>query len=167
MGMVVIGKETETYYSLCEQIEQISGKRKGKWIKTTRARRSAYMRSVIENPAFTGRLFYADFHAEKDYASCMARAIAAALISVEARKGAVVIIDALPESKERSTMKALRDNGVNPRKVRGLDDENDALIRLSDALCGLVRGAKAGQSEMISLLEQGARTGVIVQLGSC
>lgn len=55
----------------------------------------------------------------------------------------------------------LRGKGIRTRKVRGARDESDALIRLADGVCGLVRAAEEGQPEMRRLLERGLQTGVL------
>jgi len=58
----------------------------------------------------------------------------------------------------------LRRSGVRAKKVRGLKDEADALIRLADAVCGFVRGATEGQPAMRVLFERGMQTGVLRDL---
>jgi hypothetical protein len=59
----------------------------------------------------------------------------------------------------------LRRSGVHAKKVKGIKkDENDALIRLADAVCGLVRGAIEGQSAMQTLFEQGIQIGALKDL---
>jgi hypothetical protein len=51
--------------------------------------------------------------------------------------------------------------------VRGVrKDENDALIRLADAVCGLVRAAMEGQDGMRKLYEKGKKLGWLKELES-
>jgi hypothetical protein len=55
--------------------------------------------------------------------------------------------------------------GFTLGKWRGVKkDENDALIRLADAVCGFVRAAREGQATMQSLLEQAIRKEIIRDL---
>ena len=73
---------------------------------------------------------------------------------------ATVLIDGLPASHERAIGRQLRQQGLHVKKVRGVKkDENDALIRLADALCGLVRGASEGQPALYALYERMKREG--------
>jgi len=58
----------------------------------------------------------------------------------------------------------LRRSGIHAKKVRGLKDESDALIRLVDAICGLVRGAIEKQPAMRALLDQGIQRGMLRDL---
>ena len=59
--------------------------------------------------------------------------------------------------------------GVPVRKVRGIrKEENDALCRLADAVCGLVRAAiEEGESKKLSwttLFERGKRNGCLIDV---
>jgi hypothetical protein len=45
------------------------------------------------------------------------------------------------------------------RRVRGVKDESDALVRLADAVCGLMSAAVEGQPTMAALFERGIETG--------
>lgn len=51
------------------------------------------------------------------------------------------------------------------KKVRGASDETDALIRLADAVCGFVRAALEGQSDMRTLFDEQVRLGVVREVG--
>ena len=78
---------------------------------------------------------------------------------------ATVRIDGLPKTQERAATLELRRMGVAGGKVKGVrKDENDALIRLADALCGLCRAARAGQPEMKALWQRAVRAGVVLEL---
>ena len=76
-----------------------------------------------------------------------------------------VLIDALPPQQTLVVGNLLRQAGVPVKKVRGVrQDENDALIRLADALCGFVRAAYEEQPEMLILFEKAIRQGFIKNL---
>jgi hypothetical protein len=56
----------------------------------------------------------------------------------------------------------LRRSGIRAKKVRGVrKDENDALIRLADALCGFVRLAVEGNRAMQALLNTALANGFL------
>jgi hypothetical protein len=94
------------------------------------------------------------------------QAIAQALSATgETDYKATILIDGLARTQERLVGNQLRQLGVHTKKVRGVKkDENDALIRLADAVCGLVRAATEGQIAMRALLEQGIQIGVFRNL---
>ena len=76
-----------------------------------------------------------------------------------------MLIDALPPTQARIVGAMLHHSGVPVKKVRGVRlDENDALIRLADAVCGFARAAHEGQPEMRELFEQALRSRVLRDL---
>ena len=166
VSVVVTEQEREQFRHVCEAIERDSHKGQRKWIKTTYNRRLAYIRQVLEEPRFWGKLNFAVYHEGRDYTFMTVQAIARALIATgETDYKATVFIDGLPRSLEQSVGLQLRLSGARAKKIKGVKkDENDALIRLADAVCGLVRSAIAGQPEMKALFEQGIRAGVLKDL---
>ena len=76
----------------------------------------------------------------------------------------MVFIDGLSRSSERGVGLLLRRSGLPIQMVRGLNDESEPLIRLADAVCGFVRGAIEGNTDMRTLLDEVLRTGVVIDL---
>jgi hypothetical protein len=75
-----------------------------------------------------------------------------------------VLVDGLKRTERRSFTQELRAARVNPYKVRGvLKEENNAMIRLADAICGLVRDAGEGQAWAVEMLGRLKRRGWLVQ----
>ena len=119
----------------------------------------------MERPIFAGKLNLAIYRDAQDYSSLTVQAIVRALSATgETDYKATVFIDGLPRSLERAVGLQLRRSRVRIKKVRGLKDEADALIRLADAVCGFVRGAVQGQPAMQALFEQAKRAGVFEEL---
>ena len=109
-----------------------------------------------------GKLHYAIFEGTADYLTATVQAIAETLeTGATENYDATVFIDGLSRSLERAVGLSLRRSGSHVKKVRGLDEENDALMRLADAICGLVRGALEGESELMTLYQRGIDTGVL------
>ena len=79
-------------------------------------------------------------------------------LKARGRYKVTVLVDGLQRTQRRAFAQELRAARVNPYKVRGvLKEEHNAMIRLADALCGLVRDAEEGQAwarEMAGRLEQ-------------
>jgi hypothetical protein len=154
VAVVATGQERDQLRRTCEAIERDSRKGRRKWVKTTYSRRLAYIQKVLEKPIFRGKLNFAVYRDTQDYSSLTVQVIIRALhITSETDYGATILIDGLPRSMEQVVGLQLRRSGIHAKKVRGLKDESDALIRLADAICGLVRGAIEGQPAMRTLLD--------------
>jgi hypothetical protein len=70
----------------------------------------------------------------------------------------------LRKTERRAFTRDLRAAHVSPYKVRGvLKEENNAMIRLADAICGLVRDADEGQAWADDVLRRLHQRGLIVQ----
>ena len=65
-----------------------------------------------------------------------------------------VLIDGLQERERLSVGKRLRVLGVKTRKVRGARDENEAAIRLADAIAGMIRAAEEGDAPPQAIKER-------------
>ena len=165
VAVVIADQERDQLRQACEDIERHSRKGRRKWVKTKYSRRLAYILQVLERPIFEGKLNFAVYRDVQDYPSATVQTIARALSATgETDYKATILIDGLPRSLERMVGLQLRRLGIRAKKVRGLKDENDALIRLADAVCGLVRGATEGQPAMRALFERGIQRGVLRNL---
>lgn len=166
VSVVVSDREADLLRQMCEDIERDSHKGQRKWIKTAYPRRLAYIQMVLSKPIFSGTLNFAVFRGTLDYPALTVQTIVRALIATgETDYKTTVFIDGLPRSMEQAVGVQLRQQGINAKKVRGVKkDENDALIRLADAVCGLVRSALEGQPAMRALFEQGIRAGALKNL---
>ena len=167
VAVIVTEGEQDEYKTACEFMEQASGKRADKWTRAGYGQRVAYIQRVLDAPLFSGRLCFAVHPASTAYPVTVAQTIAAALASMGAGDyRATVWIDALSRKGETEVRKQLHDLGTKVRKVRGVQrDEHNALIRLADALAGLVRAAAEGQPAMRELLAYGMARGVIKDMG--
>ncbi len=166
VSVIISEQEKEQFRQVCEDIERESHKGQRKWTKTAYDRRRDYIWRVLNTPIFAGKLNFAIYRGSLDYSALTVQTIVLALAATgEVDYKATVLIDGLPRSLEQVVGRQLRQQGVNAKKVRGgKKDENDALIRLADAVCGLVRGAVEGQPAMRAFFEQGLRVGVLREL---
>lgn len=162
VAVVVIGEEREQLRAFCEALEFRSGKGSRKWSKTSTARRIAYAQGIADQRLFMGKLHYAVFEETTDYLTATVEAIAETLANATAEDyDATVFIDGLSRSLERAVGLSLRRSGAHVRKVRGLDEENDALMRLADFVCGLLRGALEGEPALMALSQRGVEAGIL------
>ncbi len=167
VAVVVTESVRDDLRQQCMAIESESGKGQRKWVKSKRDRRLAYIRQVLALPALKGRCCFAAYYDHLDYLEATVQAIAGSLRLAESGVyQATVLIDGLPRSEEREVGLHLRRLGVSTKKVRGVNDETDVLIRLADAMCGFVRAALEGQPDMRGLLDEQLRAGVIRRLSA-
>jgi hypothetical protein len=166
VSVVVTAHERDKMTELCEKIEMASGKRRRKWIKADHAKRIEYIQRIFREPDFSGKLNVAIYQNSKEYLPLTVLTIARTiLLRGESDYKATILIDGLPRAQEKWIGNELRHLRIQVRKVRGTQtDDNDALIRLADAVCGLVRGAMEGSTEMASLVELAKRVGVLKEV---
>jgi len=76
-----------------------------------------------------------------------------------------VFVDGLRKHEAERFDRLLRAQRVGIKKVRGVQKEqNNAFIRLADALCGLVRDAEEGQAWAVDALRRLERNGLLKAL---
>lgn len=166
VSVVVTDHERDKMVELCEQIEVASGKRYRKWIKADHAKRIEYIQRIFREPDLSGKLNVAIYQNNKEYLPLTVLTIARTILLRGASDyKATILIDGLPRAHEKWIGNELRHLRIQVRKVRGTrTDDNDALIRLADAVCGLVRGAMEGNTEMKNLVEQAKSRGLLKEL---
>lgn len=166
VSVVVAGEERDSVLMTLEKIERETGKNKLKWTRATFERRCAYMERVLKIDALRGKLQFSFYQNTRDYFGLTIKTIFQTLAMVEEQNyKATVLIDALPPKHAIIASRMLHKAGAQVKKVRGVKhDENDALIRLADAVCGFVRNAYEGQVEMKKLFDEAIQKGVLRDL---
>ena len=165
VAVVITAEERDELRQTCIDIEAISRKGTRKWVKSTHDRRLAYIQRVLRRSEIRGKLYFAEYRSPQDYLSATVETIGSALgLPANNEHKATVFIDGLSRSSERGVGLLLRRSGLPIQKVRGLNDESEPLIRLADAVCGFVRGAIEGNTDMRTLLDEALRTGVVIDL---
>jgi hypothetical protein len=167
VGVVVSEEERDDLIRILELIERDSGKGKAKWNKASYGKRIAYMSQVLHLSLFRGKLCFCVHRDHREsYLLLTVQGIAKAFRAQNVPNSTVLVfIDGLPDSQIRTATQLLRDEGVPVNKVRGIKkDEHNALIRLADALCGLVRAAIEEQPQMLQLFERGMRMGSLIDV---
>lgn len=161
VGAVVVGADQDALIGQLEAIETRSGKRHLKWQRARPVYRQAYMQELPGLERLRGCLFVSLFHDTRRYHEATALAAARALrLKARGPYKVTVLVDGLQRTQRRAFAQELRTARVNPYKVRGvLKEENNAMIRLADALCGLARDAEAGQDWARGLARRGAFQG--------
>ena len=166
--VIVLGSEKDDLFIACEQYEKESRKDKFKWGKAEHRRRMDYLRKIFADKRFKGKLRYSVFRGTKGYDVSTVDGIARA-VSWDKTIGeyaAVVYVDGLGKAKRHEYGKGLRMRGIAVHKIMGVTkDENNAMVRLADAVAGFVRDVLDGETgEIRTLYEVAVRSGMLVEV---
>ncbi len=168
VAIIVLAKDRDDRLMRCERAEAESGKGKAKWGRARSAQRLDYMRRIIEDAAFRGCLCYAVSLETTLYDVATTQAIINAVQQQPSLKShqMTVYVDGLSKTKRHWYARRLHQAGLVLDKVRGINrDENDALIRLADAVAGFVRDALYdGPSDALSLFRRGQESAALVEV---
>lgn len=142
-----------------EKIEQSSGKRLLKWIKTKDQLRKDYINAIINDSSLPMLIYVVSTEGESQiYTVQEVMATAQAIYAYREENNidekdykATITVDGLSKSVALRMGSSLRKLGIQTRKVIGLRDESSAIIRLADAIAGLAREAYEGKSDYKAL----------------
>jgi len=146
VSVLILEQEREVICELLEKIEIESGKRNKKWNKSHHNSRKRYIEDILKIEKFKERIFFKIFCDTKEYIELTSSATAKAILKKSGDNYKVtVFIDGLKKKEIEAFSRGLRDLKIKTRKIRGVKkDENNAFIRLVDAICGLVRDMNDG-----------------------
>lgn len=141
VSVVVAGNDKNLLQNEFEQIEKNSGKHKYKWGKTNMASRINYLRKIISTEKYKFSIFFSTYKT-MDFDLATIQTISKTLHHKinNLNYKTLVYIDGLAKSKRHFYAKELRNLGVRTQKIKGvMKDENNSLIRLTDAISGWIR----------------------------
>jgi len=146
VGILVFEKEGKIIEDFLENIERDSYKKNTKWNKSRHEFRKAYIENLFKADIFQEKIFFEIFGDTKKYIELTSFATAKAILKKTKKfeYKATVFVDGFRKKEIEIFSRGLRDLRIKTRKIRGVKkDENNAFIRLVDAICGLVRDAEA------------------------
>ncbi|MBI2338026.1 DUF3800 domain-containing protein [Candidatus Daviesbacteria bacterium] len=168
VSVVVTGKERDELLSLCEVIEEKSGKGKFKWGKAEKKRRLEFIKQIFSNKKFKGKLRYSVYRNQVGYDLATITGIAKAIHFREPTEAytTIIYIDGLFKTKRGIYGSELRKLGIPTRKVQGVTrDESNSLIRLADTIAGFVRDAIDGKIEgILRIYKEAKENGALVEI---
>lgn len=141
VSVAVAKEDREELRQLLAEIEKTTGKGKTKWVNTRKQFKIAYLEKILILRTFRHKIFYSLSKETKTYREITLVTIASAITASkeEGEYEALVFIDGLQKSEVKKVATGLRKIGVRTEKVRGIRDESDEFIRLTDAVAGLIR----------------------------
>ncbi len=126
--------------------------------------RKKYIEGIAGLDDLRDRVFFATYHDSKDY---LAHTTDAITKSLRQKRGdrTIVHVDALSDAEQPKLKRQLRPSVKIPTQVRSVrKEENNAFIRLVDAICGLVRDADEGNDWAKRMVQKLKRKGILEAL---
>jgi hypothetical protein len=144
VSVLILEDERESICEILEKIEVESGKKNTKWNKSKHNFRKNYISEITKIEKLKRRIFFDTFSDTKKYIELTSFATAKAILKKTGSENykVTVFVDGFKKKEVEIFIKGLRDLKIKTRKIRSVKkDENNAFIRLVDAICGLVRDA--------------------------
>ena len=165
VSVIVGDKERDELRKIVEDIEKETGKRHGKWQKTNHKIRVAYLERLMQEDILKGKICFSVYKQTQAYVDLTILTVAKSILR-KARDDykASVFVDGLDKVEIRKFTAGLRKLHIRTKKVRGLRDESDALIRLADAFCGFLRDYIEGKEYTKELHSRATRKGILVSV---
>jgi len=162
--VVILKKEQEIIKEKLEEIEKKSRKGIRKWFHTGQKRRENYLQQIIQSNLFKESIFYSKYE-NNAYMDLTVLTTAKAILQ-KAKKPyqATILVDGLKKSERYGFSAGLRKLKIHVRKVRGVKDESEPLIRLADAMAGFLRDYLEGQNYVKKLYQEAIRKNIIEEV---
>src|SRR6266550_7566689 len=147
---VIILENREMTAQYLSELERRTGKGRLKWGRADLEKRLCYLEEIFTQKSCPLTIYYSMYNSTKEYRDATVLTIAKSIKTEENAKNTLftVLVDGLNEKDQRYYGSQLRNMGLHPRKIRGVrKDENDALIRLADSICGFIRDIKENENE--------------------
>lgn len=148
-------------------VEQRTNKRLRKWVKSKQ--NLNYINKALSAERFKDKIFYKNYQGPKDYDALTIRTIILAINRYARehklkRYRVMVIVDGLKVKHEPEYAVAIRREGIVTEKVKGAKDGGYPILRLADAVAGLIREGEEGRKEYQSIRKQLEFDGVLAEL---
>lgn len=167
VAVVITGDNCHELAALCQIIERETGKHP-KWKKSSDETGIAFIQRLFYECDNEMQIYYAIRSRPDNFINATADIIVDAILTHSRKLGqsmrATVLYDGLARSKEVEVGARIRRQGAKAEHVRGIADDHEQLIRVADAICGLVRESGEGKKSMQAILKQGLQRGFLVNL---
>lgn len=166
VGVIVTEENRDSIVTELETIEQDSGKNNMKWHSAGPQCREKYLAAIAHTPILKNQAFFETFTNSKQYIEMSSFATARAILrKAKEDYSASIFVDGFNKRELEKFERGLKELRIKKRKLRGVrKDENNALIRFADAVCGLIRDVEDGNETAITLLKQLMKNGVVIAL---
>lgn len=139
--IIVPSESSTTIETALNDIEKESGKLQ-KWFASGDHKRHQYANQIIKNKILNNmEIIYSRNENKKDYIKLTAAHIAKAILfyAKSEKYIAKIFIDKMDKRTLNLIQKEIKLFHIRYKKIRGLSDDSNSLIRLADAMCGMLR----------------------------
>jgi len=165
VSVIVGDKERDRLREIAAEIEEQTGKRHVKWQKTNHNIRVAYLERLIQENILKGKVCFAVYKQTQAYVDLTILTVAKSILQkAKDDYKASVFVDGLDNNGVRKFTAGLHKLHIHTKKVRGLRDESDALIRLADAFCGFLRDYVEGKEYAKELYSRARRKDILISV---
>lgn len=138
VSVVITQNRDELEHNLLKT-EKESNKNKVKWIQTQQVRKYLYLDQILELEWTENDIYYSIFEDSKDYKALTVLAVVKAVKDKNYLDNkSSIFIDGLNKHEIMWFSREIRRHGLKTDKIRGLKDQNSAIIRLADSVAGFV-----------------------------
>lgn len=166
VGIIVTEENRDSIIKELEVIEQDSGKNNMKWHSARPQFREKYLALIAQSSLLKNQAFFDTFTNSKQYIEMSSFATARAILrKAKEDYSASIFVDGFNKRELEKFERGLKALRIKKKKLRGVRrDENNALIRFADAICGLIRDVEDDNKTAISLLRQLRKHGVVIAI---
>jgi hypothetical protein len=139
--IIIPSEASDNIEKVLNEIEQQSGKIQ-KWYASGDHKRHAYTDLLVKTKILNKiEIIYSKYINKKDYIQLTAAHIAKAILlfAKSEKYTAKVFIDKMDKRTLSLIQKEIKLFHIQYKKIRGLSDDSNSLIRLADAICGMLR----------------------------
>lgn len=166
VSVIITKDDRDEICNLIEELEKRSGKKATKWLRSKVKIKIAFIKAVINSRSFRGKIYFTIVKNNTNYQQITFEAIALAIRCAKTtdKYKASIFIDGLSRPAEKSAGPIIRNLGIRTEKVRGVIDESYPLIRLADAMAGLIKEKCEGIGYAEKLYKEGIQVGTLKKI---
>lgn len=165
---VVVPENRDELLKYLSNLEVKTGRGRLKWGRAKIENRLKFLEEIFSQKKYPIRAYYSVYEETKEYKAATILTIAKAIKAIKAseKKLFTILVDGLGEKDQKFYGSELRHLGIHTRKVRGIKkDENDALIRLADSVCGFVRDVREEREEKaVKLYKKAIKDKIVIEV---
>lgn len=165
---VVVPEDRDGLLDYLTDLEIKTGRGKVKWGRANKEKRLDFLEQILNQRTYPLEIYYSVYENTKEYKQATILTIAKSINAIKNFKYKLftILVDGLGEKDQRYYGSELRHLGIPSRKIRGVKkDENNALIRLADSVCGFVRDVREDeQNQAVRIYKKAKQDKILVEV---
>lgn len=164
---IVVGEERDNLNYHLEKVEKTTGKQRKKWLKSKE--NYAYIDAALSRHWANSKIFYKLYVDTEDYEYAVIEVVIQAIRAYVGMHDitkfrTTVFIDGFNPKEQLRVATHLRRSGLYIKKVQGIRDESNAIVRLADTVAGLIREGEEGKNIYSNIKKRLEIDGLLNQL---